>query len=248
MMVVFEGFSHVLLEVTFALVPLVIFFLFFQLVYLKLPMKKLMNIGVGIIFTFIGLALFLQGVHVGFLPVGELMGEKLGSLSNTWILLPIGFALGFVATFAEPAVRILNKEVEKVSGGYIPQKVLLYTLSIGVGISIALSMWRIIAGIPLLYFVIPGYVIALIMVFFSTNTFTSVAFDSGGVATGPMTVTFILALAVGVASVTEGRDPLMDRFGLIALVALAPIISVMTLGLLYGRKEKGKRREAKSNA
>ena len=108
MMVVFEGFSHVLLEVTFALVPLVIFFLFFQLVYLKLPMKKLMNIGVGIIFTFIGLALFLQGVHVGFLPVGELMGEKLGSLSNTWILLPIGFALGFVATFAEPAVRILN--------------------------------------------------------------------------------------------------------------------------------------------
>mgnify|MGYP005750778427 FL=1 len=248
MMVVFEGFSHVLLEVTFALVPLIIFFLFFQLVYLKLPMKKLMNIGVGIIFTFIGLALFLQGVHVGFLPVGEMMGEKLGSLSNTWILLPVGFALGFVATFAEPAVRILNKEVEKVSGGYIPQKVLLYTLSIGVGISIALSMWRIIAGIPLLYFVIPGYLIALVMVFFSTNTFTSVAFDSGGVATGPMTVTFILALAVGVASVTEGRDPLMDGFGLIALVALAPIISVMTLGLLYGRKEKGKKREAKSNA
>ncbi|WP_227521443.1 MULTISPECIES: DUF1538 domain-containing protein [Bacillus] len=248
MMVVFEGFSHVLLEVTFALVPLIIFFLFFQLVYLKLPMKKLMNIGVGIIFTYIGLALFLQGVHVGFLPIGEMMGEKLGSLSNKWILLPVGFALGFVATFAEPAVRILNKEVEKVSGGYIPQKVLLYTLSIGVGVSIALSMWRIIAGIPLLYFVIPGYLIALVMVFFSTNTFTSVAFDSGGVATGPMTVTFILALAVGVASVTEGRDPLMDGFGLIALVALAPIISVMTLGLLYGRKEKGKKREAKSNA
>lgn len=236
---IFKGFDHVLLEVTFALVPLMVFFLIFQFFFLKLEKQKLINIGKGMILSFFGLAFFLQGVEVGFFPVGQLMGEKLGVISYSWILIPIGFVFGFVATFAEPAVRILNHEVEKVSGGYISQKVMLYTLSIGVAVSIALSMVRILLGIPLWYFIIPGYLIALIMIFFSSKTFTSIAFDSGGVATGPMTVTFILAIAVGVASVTEGRDPLIDGFGMIALVALSPIISVLTLGLLF----EGKGRE-----
>ncbi|WP_368505130.1 DUF1538 domain-containing protein [Alkalihalophilus sp. As8PL] len=245
---IFEGFGHVLYEVAFALIPLLIFFLFFQIFILKLPMKKLMDIFRGMFLTFWGLAFFLQGVHIGFLPAGEMMGTILGQKEHLWVLIPIGFLLGFVATFAEPAVRILNHEVEKVSGGYIPRKVMLYTLSIGVAISIALSMLRIIVGIPLWYFIIPGYLLALIMIKFSTRTFTAIAFDSGGVATGPMTVTFIVAMSVGIATVLEGRDPLLDGFGMIALVALSPILSVLTLGLLYGRKEKGNERTFESES
>lgn len=146
------------------------------------------------------------------------------------------FLIRFVATFAEPAVRILNTQVEKVSSGYISERMMLYTLSIGVACSIALSMFRILSGFPLWYVIIPGYLLVMILMFFSTNTFIAIAFDSGGVATGPMTVTFILAIAVGIASVIEGRDPLMDGFGMIALVALAPILSVLILGLIFERK------------
>ncbi len=245
---IFGGFGHVLLEVAFALIPLLIFFLFFQFFILKLPVSKLMDIIKGMFLTFWGLAFFLQGVHVGFLPAGEMMGSILGQMKHLWLLIPIGFVLGFVATFAEPAVRILNHEVEKVSGGYIPQKVMLYTLSIGVAVSIALSMVRVIVGIPLWYFIIPGYIIVLLLIKFSTRTFTAIAFDSGGVATGPMTVTFIVALSVGIATVMEGRDPLLDGFGMIALVALSPILSVLLLGLLYGRKEKENERTFESES
>ncbi|MUK88618.1 DUF1538 domain-containing protein [Ornithinibacillus sp. L9] len=235
---IFEGFSDVLLEVLVALTPLLILFIIFQFFFLRLQLRRLIDIGIGFLFTFFGLSFFLQGVHVGFMPIGELMGEKLGSISFTWILIPIGFVLGFVAIYAEPAVSVLVRQVEKVSGGYIPQKVLLYTLSIGVGLSIALSMVRIIFGFSLWYFIVPGYIMALVMVKYSSKTFTSIAFDSGGVATGPMTATFILAMFVGIASVTEGRDPLLDGFGMVALVALAPILSVLTLGILFSRKEK----------
>jgi hypothetical protein len=248
MITIFEGFGHILYEVAIALIPLVIFFLFFQFFILKLPMKKLIDILKGIFLTFWGLAFFLQGVHIGFLPAGEAMGSILGQMEHLWILIPIGFILGFVATFAEPAVRILNHEVEKVSGGYIPQRVMLYTLSIGVAISIAVSLLRILLGIPLWYFIIPGYLLALLMIRYSSRTFTAIAFDSGGVATGPMTVTFIVAMAVGIATVIEGRDPLLDGFGMIALVALSPILSVLTLGLLYGRKEKENDRTFESDS
>lgn len=244
---IFEGFSEIVLEVALALLPLMIFFAVFQFFFLKLEKKRIVNIVKGMILSFIGLAFFLQGVHVGFFPAGEMMGEKLGELSFSWVLIPIGFVLGFVATFAEPAVRILNEQVEKVSGGYISEKVMLYTLSIGVGVSIALSMLRILVGFPLWYYIIPGYTLVIVLMFLTSKTFTAIAFDAGGVATGPMTVTFILAIAVGVASVTEGRDPLMDGFGMIALVALAPILSVLTLGVLYERKG-GDDHEAQSEA
>ncbi|MBP2242186.1 hypothetical protein J2Z40_002759 [Cytobacillus eiseniae] len=235
---IFDGFSHVLYEVAMALIPLMIFFLFFQFFILKLPLKKLKDIAIGMFLTFWGLVFFLQGVHIGFLPAGEAMGKILGEMDFLWVLVPIGFVLGFVATFAEPAVSVLIHQVEKVSGGYIPQKVMLYTLSIGVATSVALAMVRIIFGIPILYFIIPGYIIALILIRFSSRTFTAIAFDSGGVATGPMTATFLVALFVGISSTIEGRDPLMDGFGMVALVALSPILSVLILGLLYGRKEK----------
>ncbi|MCW3491168.1 DUF1538 domain-containing protein [Dethiobacter alkaliphilus] len=235
---VFAGFSHILLEVAAALLPLLVLFIFFQLIYLKMPVYKLKQIGIGLVLAFAGLSLFLQGVYVGFLPVGQKMGTALASLSYNWILIPIGFVLGFVATFAEPAVRVLNYEVEKASGGYIPQTLMLYTLSLGVAASIAVSMTRILLGLSLWPFIIIGYATVLIMTRFSTRTFTAIAFDSGGVATGPMTVTFISAVALGVATTLEGRDPLLEGFGMISLVALAPILSVLVLGLLYGRKER----------
>ncbi|TVQ69779.1 MAG: DUF1538 domain-containing protein [Balneolaceae bacterium] len=235
---VFNGITGVIIEVFFALVPLVLFFLIAQVLFLRIPWKKVIDIIKGIVLAFIGLTLFLQGVHVGFEPAGTMMGQVLGSKNHNWILIPIGFVLGFVATIAEPAIRILNHEVDKVSGGYIPRKVLLYTLCIGVGFSIALAMLRLLAGIPIVWLVLPGYVIALIMMQYTSPTFTAVAFDAGGVATGPMTVTFIMAIALGVGEVLPGRDPMIDSFGMIALVALAPIISVLTLGLLYAWKER----------
>jgi hypothetical protein len=235
---IFYGFGDVLIEVSFALVPLLAFFLFFQLFMLKLPLKQVYNAMIGIVLTFIGLAFFLQGVHVGFLPVGREIGNIIGELPYRWILIPIGFVLGFVATFAEPAVRVLNHEVDKVSAGYIPQRLMLFTLSTGVAFSIALAMIRILFGIPLWYFIIPGYGTAIFLMYFNTSTFTSIAFDSGGVATGPMTVTFILAIALGFSEKLEGSNPLTDGFGMISLVALAPILSVLILGILYKTREK----------
>ena len=235
---VFTGFSHILLEVALALLPLLLFIIFFQVYYLKLPRYKLKQMGMGLLLTFAGLSLFLQGVYVGFLPVGREMGQILALLPYNWVLIPIGFVLGFVATFAEPAVRVLNYEVEKASGGYIPQTVMLYTLSVGVAVSIAVAMARILFGLSLWVFILGGYALALLLTRYSNRTFVAIAFDSGGVATGPMTVTFISAISLGVASALDGRDPLLDGFGMISLVALAPILSVLILGLLFGRKEK----------
>lgn len=245
---IFEGFGQTMQDVAIALLPLIILFAFFQFVFLKLPSRKLMDISIGFLLTFLGLSFFLQGVHIGFLPIGELMGRSLGALEYRWILIPIGFILGFFAVYAEPAVKVLIEQVEKVSAGYIPEKLLLYTLSFGVGISIALSMVRIIYGFSLWYFIVPGYIIALIMIRYSSKTFTSIAFDSGGVSTGPMTATFILAMFVGIATQIDGRDPLLDGFGMVALVALAPILSVLTLGILYSRKEKGQYGKDESRA
>jgi hypothetical protein len=232
----FLDFKEIILEVLLALGPLVFFFLIFQIFFLKLPREYVKNLLKGVALTFIGLVLFLQGVTKGFRPVGSAMGEVLGTMENRWLIVPIGFLLGFVATIAEPAVRILSYEVERTSGGSIRARTILVTLALGVSVFMALGMMRILYGIPILYLVIPAYLIILIMLKFSNPTFTSIAFDAGGVATGPMTVTFVLAIAVGIATAMPDRDAISDGFGLIALVALAPILSVMILGLLYSRK------------
>lgn len=235
---VFQGFGHILLEVTHALLPLVVISIMFQLMYLKLPRYKLKQISLGVLMSFLGLALFLQGVYIGFLPVGKTMGATLANLPYNWILIPIGFVLGFVVALAEPAVRVLNYEVEKKSGGYIPQTLMLYALSFGVAVSVALAMARILFGWSLWIFILIGYAIAFALSRYTSRSFVAIAFDSGGVATGPMTVTFISALSLGAASSLEGRDPLLLGFGMISLVALSPILSVLVLGLLYRRKEK----------
>lgn len=229
---ILRDFEHVLLEVLTAISPVLVLFLIFLLVF-KLPKSMLLTLLKGIIFVFAGLALFLQGVKVGFMPVGMEMGSILGEMPYRWVLIPLGFILGFVATLAEPAVRILSKQVEKSSSGYIKSTIILFTLCISVGIFIALGMTRVVYGIPFYYIIIPGYLAAIVLMIFSKPSFTAIAFDSGGVATGPMTVTFIMALAVGAADQIAGRDAIIDGFGLVALVALAPIIMVMLLGFLY---------------
>ncbi len=233
---IFQDFDEVLLEVLTALTPILVMFLIFLLVY-KLPREMLLTLLKGVLLAFTGLALFLQGVKAGFMPVGTEMGTILGELPYRWVLIPLGFILGFLATMAEPAVRILSNQVEENSSGYIKSNLILYTLCLAVGIFIALGMTRIVYGIPFYYIIIPGYLLAIILMLFSKPSFTAIAFDSGGVATGPMTVTFIMALAVGAADTIEGRDAVIDGFGLIALVALAPIIMVMLLGFIYPGEE-----------
>lgn len=221
----------------FALAPLILVIVVFQFLLLKLSLFQMKRIFIGIALSFLGLALFLQGVRVGFLPVAGMLGEQLGGMKHIWLAIPVGILLGFVATVAEPAVRILNYEVEKVSGGFITQTVMLVTISLGVALSVGMAMARVIYGIPLIWILLPGYVLALILAKFSPPNFVPVAFDSGGVATGPMTVTFLMAMTVGVASGIEGRDPLLDGFGMISLVALAPILSVLILGIIFGGRD-----------
>lgn len=209
----------------------------FQFTFLRLSRTAFLKLLLGLGIAFAGLVLFLQGVKAGFLPAGDEMGKALGDMDASWAIIPIGFILGFTAIIAEPAVRILGSEVEDVSSGYIKSSVIVYTLSVGVAAFVALGMARMVYGIPLFYLLVPGYLLALLLLPFSRPDFTSIAFDAGGVATGPMTVTFILALTVGAASTVKGRDPVIDGFGLIALVALAPILFVLVLGLIYRWKE-----------
>ncbi len=232
----FDGFNQILLEVTFAIIPLLIIFFVF-IISFKLPRSMLINLLRGFILAFIGLLLFLQGVKAVFLPIGAEMGSFIAGLPYRWILIPIGFVLGFVATLAEPAVRILCNKIEHSSSGSIKSSLIMYTLCLSVGFFVSIGMVRIVFGIPFYYLIIPGYIMAIILLFFSKPSFTAIAFDSGGVATGPMTVTFIMAMAVGAADQIEGRNAISDGFGLVALVALAPIIIVMILGLFFPKED-----------
>jgi hypothetical protein len=235
----FLDIGKVLLEVLAALVPLVLFFAVFQIFFLKLPREYVRNLLKGLLLSFLGLVLFLQGVKVGFLPAGAQMGEILGNVSSRWIWIPIGFSLGFVSTIAEPAVRILSMEVEKASNGAIRARVILLILSFGVALFVALGMVRLIYGIPIHALIVPGYLLVLIMLKYTDSTFISIAFDASCVATGPMSVTFVMAMAVGISTAMENRSPILDGFGLIALIALAPILLVMAFGMLYSIR-KGK--------
>lgn len=233
---VLEGAGHTFFTVIRALLPLLLLFIIFQFLFLKLPIGYVFNLLKGILLALLGIALFLQGVHIGFMPVGRALGEVLGSMEAKWLSIPLGFFMGFLVTLSEPAVRILCHQVEESSSGYIRKSIVLYTISVGVAVLVAVGMVRILYGIPFLYIIIPGYVLALVLLWFCDKTFISIAFDAGGVATGPMAVTFLLAMAVGIASAMEGRDPIIDGFGLIALIALAPILSVMLLGMIFQSK------------
>lgn len=234
----FSGFTTTLKEVALALGPLFIIVCFFQFFIFHLPGPKFSDVVKGFILTFFGIALFLQGVYAGFIPAGQKMGIMLSGLSYNWILIPIGFAIGFVAILAEPAVHVMIDEVDKATSGSIPGPVLLYCMAIGVAFAVALAMARVLYGIPLAYILIPGYIVAFLMMRYCSEQFISIAFDSGGVATGPMTVSFIMAMTIGVATAIEGRDPVLQGFGMVSLVALAPILTILTLGVIYSKLSK----------
>lgn len=224
-------------EVALALSPIVAAFIIFQAIFLKLPKSQLIKMSVGVIYTYIGLVIFLTGVNAGFLPAGNYIGQSLGSLDNNWVLIPIGMVMGFFIVAAEPAVHVLNKQVEDVTGGAISKKAMLISLSLGVAVSIGIAMIRVLKGISIWYFIVPGYSIALILTFFVPPIFTGIAFDSGGVASGPMTATFMLPFAMGAAE-SAGGNILTDAFGLVAMVAMTPLITIQILGVVYNIKMK----------
>lgn len=230
-----ESFPDYMKEVAIAIAPIVIFFLLFQLVSGRMKGKALAKILIGVVYTYIGLILFLTGVNVGFMPVGSYIGKLIGELSYNWIIIPLGMLMGYFIVDAEPAVHILTKQVEEVTAGAIPGKALSIALGLGVSASVGLAMMRVLTGISILWIIIPGYALSLILTFFVPSIFTSIAFDSGGVASGPMTATFLLAFAMG-ACEAVGGNIVTDAFGVVAMVAMTPLIAIQLLGLVYKYK------------
>ena len=222
-------------EVLIAVVPLFAMFLIFQFMTRRFKRRQIKQMMVGYLYTFVGLVLFLLGVNVGFIPVGYFIGNQIGASSIPWILIPLGMIIGYYVVKAEPAVHVLNKQVEELTEGTIPQKAMQLCLSIGVAISLALAMIRVITGISILWFLIIGYAIALGLTFFVPKIFTGIAFDSGGVASGPMTSTFILPFVIG-ACEGFGGNVLTDAFGVVAMVAMTPLIVIQIMGVFFNLK------------
>ena len=230
-----EGFPTYIQEVFMGLLPIILFFLVFQFAALHLRKRALLKTGVGILYTFIGLVLFLTGANVGFMPAGHYIGAQMAELPYNWILIPLGMVIGYFIVEAEPAVHVLNRQVEEITSGAIPQKAMQLSLSIGVAVSIGLSMVRVLTGISIFWFLVPGYGIAILLMFFVPKIFTAIAFDSGGVASGPMTATFLLPFAMG-ACQSLGGNILTDAFGVVAMVAMTPLITIQILGFVYKYK------------
>lgn len=226
-----------IVEVALALLPVVAIFGLFQLLFRRFHRRQLGKILVGLLYTYAGLVLFLVGVNVGFMPAGATIGASIASSRLKWLLVPIGALVGYFIVRAEPAVQVLARQVEEISGGSITQRSIHYALSIGIALSVGLAMVRILMGISLMWFLIPGYAISLGMTFFVPQIFTGVAFDSGGVASGPMTTTFLLPFAMG-ACEALGGNVLTDAFGIVALVAMTPLCTIQLLGLADRIRER----------
>lgn len=228
-------------EVALALGLIVAFFAVLQLVCLRLPRRKLLRMAVGILYTFLGLVIFLSAVTVGFMPIGFKVGEQLAE--QPALLVAFGFLLGLVVVLAEPAVHVLNKQVEEITSGTVSKRSMIIALSVGVGVSIGLSMLRILLDFNILYYLIPGYFISLGLSFFVPRLYTAIAFDSGGVASGPLTSGFILPLAVGACVTVQGADSVLaDAFGIVAMVAMTPLITIQIMGFraIMARKVRDK--------
>jgi hypothetical protein len=224
-------------SVVLAVLPLVTFFLVLQVLFLQLPVKEVSRMLLGTLIAALGLFLFLLGVDIAFLPFGRLIGEALGALGPKWPLVVAGAALGFVTAWAEPAVGILAGEVEKATGGSIPRRLVLAAICIGVALFVGLGMARIAWDLSLLHLLLAGYGAVLALMSFTDREFVAIAVDAGGVATGPIANSFLLAFALG-ASSAAGQDPMAQGLGLVALIALAPIVSVMALGVLVRREQR----------
>ncbi len=219
-------------EVLVSLLPILVVFLLFQLICRRYHGRQFLKISVGFGYTAIGLVLFLCGVNVGFAPVGSQLGSELAAGGQKWLLIPIGMLIGYFIVKAEPAIQILNKQVQAVTDGIISERSMNMALSVGVAVSIGLAMLRILTGIPLRWIVIPGYLIALVLSRFVPKIFVGIAFDSGGVASGPMTSTFLLPLCIGTCT-SVGGNVMTDAFGVVALVAMTPLIAIQIMGLRY---------------
>ncbi len=216
-------------EVAVALLPIFGFFLLFQLISLKLHKRPFLRIVIGVAFTYVGLVLFLTGVNVGFSSLGYVLGGTLAESKLRWLLIPLAMLMGWFIISAEPAVHVLNKQVTELSAGAISEKTMGRTLSIAIACAMGLAIIRVLSGISILWFMIPGYVIALGLAFFVPPTFTAIAFDAGGVASGPLTATFMLPFAMGI-STAIGGNVMTDAFGLVAMVAMMPLITVQVMG------------------
>lgn len=232
-----SGIPTYLEEIAISLLPIVLFFAAFQIFVLKLMKMQLLKILVGLLYTYVGLVLFLTGVNVGFMPAGNYLGSVLGAATPSWIIVPIAMIMGFFIVKAEPAVFVLNKQVEEITDGAISAEAMGMSLSIGVSLSLGLAMIRVLTGISVMWFLIPGYILALGISFFVPKIYTAIAFDSGGVASGPMTAAFLLPLAQG-ACLAVGGDVVTDAFGVVAMVAMTPLITIQVLGLISQFKKK----------
>ncbi len=226
-------------EVAIAFLPIVAMFVVFQLIFRRFNKIQVLRILVGFVYTYIGLVLFLTGANVGFMPAGQLIGEELGGDNFTkWLLIPIGMILGYFVVSAEPAVHTLKKQVAEVTNGAISEKSIGLALSIGVAVSVGIAMTRVLTGMSILPVLIIGYIIPLVITFFVPPIYTGIAFDSGGVASGPMATTFILPFAIGACTAINAGDPnlnakiLTDAFGIVAMIAMTPLITIQVLGLI----------------
>ena len=227
-------------SVALAIGPLAALFVVFQLLFLRLPRREIMRIAIGTAVASAGLYLFLLGVSIGFMPFGRALGATLAALPETWLLAPAGLVLGFVTTWSEPAVRILADQVDEASNGSIRGSMVLQVVCAGVAVAVAVALLRIGYGIPLLYLIVPGYALVLVLMWFAKTEFVGLALDAGGVATGPLANTFLLALAVGAAAANGSTSALVDGLGLVSIISLAPVIAVMAMGVLIRWKERSK--------
>lgn len=226
-------------EIVLALLPIVFFFFLYQILYLKAHAEIIRRIIVGLIYTFVGLVLFLTGVNAGFMDVGKIIGQTIATQHSSTFTVLIGFIFGVVTILAEPAVHVLTHQIEEVTNGYVRRPLVLLALSIGVGLSVSLSVIRIMSDhLELWHFLLPGYMISLMITFLVPELFVGIAFDSGGVASGPMTATFILSFAMGVAEAMPNADVLVDGFGIIAMVAMTPLIALQLLGIVFKMKSR----------
>lgn len=226
-------------DVGIALFPVVFIFFIFQYIRFRLSRLVLRKIMFGVLYTFLGLVIFLTGVNAGFMEVGKEVGYGIASMNHPAYIIGLGFLLGFLTILAEPAVYVLTDQIEDVTSGYVKKKVVMFTLAFGVGLAVALSMVRIlIPELQLWQYLLPGYLLASVLMFFAPKLFVGIAFDSGGVASGPMTATFILAFAQGVAQSTDGANALLDGFGVIAMVAMTPLIALQVLGVIFRIKSR----------
>lgn len=232
-------------EMAVAMLPIVAIFLLFQLFVFRMNLRSFGKIFVGIVYTYVGLVLFLTGVNVGFSNLGAELGAALIESSMEWLLIPLAALLGWFIISAEPAVTVLEKQIEEVSAGAIPGKAIKVSLSVAIALAMALAMLRVVTGISILWFLVPGYAIALGLSLFVPDIYTAIAFDSGGVASGPMTATFMLQFMMGV-SIALGGNVLTDAFGIVAMVAMMPLLSIQVVGFYYQIKAKKVTQELES--